>query len=84
MAGHQRAHLHSGRGCRFLRSLSGHVVARLASPQRLSAPLGLVRAGLFFNAARQIMPRRLQIPFYKRAGFLGICAHVCGSFVKRR
>jgi hypothetical protein len=36
------------------------------------------------NTARQIMPPRLQIPFYKRAGFLGIYAHVCGSLVKPR
>jgi hypothetical protein len=24
----------------------------------------------------------LQIPFYKRSGFLGIYAHVCGGLVK--
>jgi hypothetical protein len=42
-------------------------------------------AGFFLsNAARQIMPRRLQIPFYKRAGFLGLSAHVCGGPVKPR
>jgi hypothetical protein len=54
-----------------------------ATGNHLPAIVALVLiAAFFFKSASAVAPQWLQIPFYKRAGFLEIYANVCGSLVK--